>query len=527
MASSPLPPPIPSSNLRVPRIKTNSWLRRSYPTLHPSDSPSQAKFPRRSRDPLLHQRQQALGHDGILDIAQDCQNNRRVASPQRKGIGWLILLVVLFHIGTILCTVAIVLACRSSNGRLQAGVVIAGIIGLSIALGSLLLLWEAAIERKEKIELAKKHDSENVSCEPSKRQQQDMTKGEKQCLSNKAHPDKCQRSTSKGQLSETVNVGNNNGIEMTSVVLQRPPASYQATRRGTGNTGQQLASRGLGPAQRNPAFLNSFLEAELHRQRVAHLRTTTWLQGVENSPPSEQLDVAVLAPTALANKGKQVPFNEGIQRHPSKVDEEKQIRLTREIEDIIGKGIWSPEPLPHGSPEAGETSPVNSAAFPDSVPAPLPSPETALFVPQPYTAGPLQIRRGASKETKEKRTENNAEPPPRSNTSPNQMQQHPVPISPRKAAHDVAITASPTDRRTGAMATSNYASPLRPPFSPTSLKCSMQALQNRLSGAVDSTVDKWLEEMKVRLSFPVKAGDDCGGLWKKRWPWRKSRVRGS
>ncbi|KAL9036953.1 MAG: hypothetical protein Q9214_005909, partial [Letrouitia sp. 1 TL-2023] len=527
MASSPLPPLIPSTNPRTPRIKTNSWLRRSYPTLHPSDSPSQAKFPRRSRDPPLHQRQHALGHDGILDNARDCQRNRRAASSPRKRTGWLIVLVVLFHMGTILCTAAIVLACRSRNGRLHAGVVIAGIIGLSIALGSLLLLWEEAAKRKEKNELARKYDSENVSFEPSKRQQEEVTKDDKPGLSNKAYSDKFRRSTSKVQPLQTRNMGGNKGIEMTSIVLQRPPASYQAARRGTRNTGQQPASKDLAPVQQTPALLNSFLEAELHRQRAAHIRTTTWLQGIENRPPSEQLDIAVPVPTALADKGKGKSFDGGIQRHSSKVDEEKQTRLMREIENIIGKGIWSPEPLPHGSLEAGETSPVNSAAFLDSVPAPVPSPETALFAPQPHKAGPLQAGRGAPKVTKGNDKGNEAKPPPRSNPSPNQVKQHSVPISPSNAVHNAAITASPTGRRTGAMATSNYASPLRSHFSPTSPQCPMQALQNRLSGAVDSTVDKWLEGMKVRLSFPVKAGDDCGGLWKKRWPWWKSRARGS
>ncbi|KAI4210009.1 MAG: hypothetical protein LQ351_007116 [Letrouitia transgressa] len=394
-------------------------------------------------------------------------------------------------------------------------------------MGSLLLLWEEAIERKENRELAEKHSSENVSCERKIRQQQEVPKGKKQCVANKAHADKGQRSTSKAQLSQNRNVGDNNGIEMTSVVLQRPPTSHQATRRGTRNIGQQHASRDFGLAQRNPAFFNSFLEAELHRQRAAHLRTTTWLQGVESSPPLEQLDIAVPAPTALVNKGKQISFDEGIQWHPSKVDEEKQTTLTREIENIIGKGVWSPEPLPHRSPKAGDTSPINSATLPDSVPAPLPSPETALFVPQPQPTGSLQEGRGVAKETKDKDKENDTKSPPRSDLSPNQIQQHPVLISPRNAAHDVATTASPTEQRTGVMATLNYASPLLSPFSPTSLQCPMQALQNRLSGAVDSTVDKWLEGMKVRLSTPVKAGDDCVGLGKIRWPWRKSRVRGS
>ncbi|KAL9614919.1 MAG: hypothetical protein Q9167_000661 [Letrouitia subvulpina] len=527
MASTPLPPPIPSTNPRTPRTKTNSWLRRSYPTLHPSDSPSQAKFPRRSRDPHLLERQHASGHDDVFDIARDRQNNKRAVSSSRKRIGWLILLVALFHMGTILCTVAIVLACRSRNGRLQAGVVIAGIIGLSIALGSLLLLWEEAAERKEKKELAGKHDSENGNCEPSKRQQQEATKGNKPAFSNKADPDKYRRSTSKAQLSQPKIMGSDNGIEMTSVVLQRPPTSYQATRRGTRNTGKQPASKDLALAQRNPALLNSFLEAELHRQRAVHLRTTAWLQGIDNRSPVEQLDIAVPAPTVLANNGKQLPFDGGIQRHPSKVDEEKQTRLTQEIENVIGKGIWSPDPLPHGSPEAGETSPVNSAASPDSVPAPLPSPETALYAPQPHSAGPSQVRRGDPKDTKANNKEDNAKPPSRSDSSASQVQQHPVLISPRNAVHGVAITTSPTGRRTGEMATSSYASPFRSHFSPTSPQCLMQALQNRLSSAVDSTVDKWLEGMKARLTFPVKAGDDCGRLWKKRWPWRKSRARGS
>ncbi|KAL8922136.1 MAG: hypothetical protein Q9208_005331 [Pyrenodesmia sp. 3 TL-2023] len=144
-------PPSPSAFSHQPR-SANSWTARTFTTLQPSDSPSQAQFPKHSQASLLLQsRRQQYGTPPQSKQQAVVKSTREQASFLKRYLLF-VALAALFHISLIVVTTLLVLiitaATATPRKRIEPGYWIGVILSFASGLASIIITYVKWNERK-------------------------------------------------------------------------------------------------------------------------------------------------------------------------------------------------------------------------------------------------------------------------------------------------------------------------------------------------------------------------------------------
>ncbi|KAL8966429.1 MAG: hypothetical protein Q9197_005989, partial [Variospora fuerteventurae] len=151
MQSQPSSPASPSAPFHDP-ISPNSWTARSFTTLQPSDSPSQAHFPKHSQASLLLKTRTTRSrpiHEPHHQPTTKTQEQRRSFLARNFRF---IALTALFHLSLIVTTAMVVLIITSATSkprkRIQPGYYIGLILSFASGLASIIAGYVKWQERK-------------------------------------------------------------------------------------------------------------------------------------------------------------------------------------------------------------------------------------------------------------------------------------------------------------------------------------------------------------------------------------------
>ncbi|KAL8746373.1 MAG: hypothetical protein Q9190_001615 [Brigantiaea leucoxantha] len=349
-------------------------------------------------------------------------------------------------------------------------------------------------------------------------------------------------------------------------MFQPPPKSHQfrqahiKSNQEVGKSFTKARENYDAAAGQSPTSLEFFLEAELRRQKAAQQRTSDWLKKVGPIQSHEASIIGIQKSESESEKGEiehrerkqdpagmQIPEegkreqggleegNNQIVWSASQVDPEKEAMIIREIEAVIGLGIWSPSPLPHtptASPTPSSGSQGNRATAVESPPRnfsmvetemlnPPPSLATEVFSPVPGSEDtppmpplPMSLKKSIDRKSIPSQTTlsisheastssfytSPSQPPP---PPPSASSYHPPRFSLYPPRQD-SLPAFYHFPKVTTLGTKALVSPPFPPDAVTTSDDSGEPRPRRKSSRtnIDSTVDKWIEAMKQGLSPP-------------------------
>ncbi|KAL8896382.1 MAG: hypothetical protein Q9207_007730, partial [Kuettlingeria erythrocarpa] len=162
-------PPSPSA-FSLQSRSANSWTARTFTTLQPSDSPSQAQFPKHSQASLLLQsrRQQQQQHGPAPQSKQQTTNVKSKKAPTSFLVRNLLFvgLAALFHISLIAVTTLLVLIITAATATprkpINPGIWIGVILSFASGLASIIVTYVKWNERKINLSITNSDDAQQT-----------------------------------------------------------------------------------------------------------------------------------------------------------------------------------------------------------------------------------------------------------------------------------------------------------------------------------------------------------------------------
>ncbi|KAI4185680.1 MAG: hypothetical protein LQ346_005850, partial [Caloplaca aetnensis] len=289
MASQTDWPPSPSAFSHQPR-SANSWTARTFTTLQPSDSPSQAQFPKHSQASLLLQSRRQQHGPAPQSKQQATVKSKKAQTSFLVRNLLFVGLAAVFHISLIAVTTLLVLiitaATATPRRRIQPGYWIGVILSFASGLASIIITYVKWNERKINLstdENAQQPDANNAASQAELG------------LTPSAFP----RSPVEDIRAVVSNWGPSAAAlgaphHIRALLAHRNPlASASARIAGSNNRPQITNDQGIemqslhpDPDRQHPAVNNTaielqrFLDHELERQEAIRRRIGTWLKHI-------------------------------------------------------------------------------------------------------------------------------------------------------------------------------------------------------------------------------------------------------
>ncbi|KAL8683348.1 MAG: hypothetical protein Q9186_000733 [Xanthomendoza sp. 1 TL-2023] len=352
---------------RSPR-SPNSWTALSFTTLHPSDSPSQALFPKHSRVSLLHADRTDNGRTirpPHTMPALNQQMHHQPSSVHRNAV--LMTFTALLHISIIILTIILVLVLTAATSHPSKHIHPTYYVGIMLSFAasiiSAVVVYVKYNERKRFL----RNGATTLSLHPTTAP--DIELGH-------LPPPHMTTSRGLGAAKKISNWHKETGVpihqRVRSMMLAQNPLTIATARiAGSNNLPRDPNMKQhppLPPRTRNPeqqqqqqqrhyssntaAALQHFLEHELRRQEAVKRRISTWLRGViHTSPPNPPSP----APPPPPPPPRTQPQKQQTPLTP-RGDPTRLAELTQEIESYLGI------PAP---PLAGQKNPYHGFGISD------------------------------------------------------------------------------------------------------------------------------------------------------------------